>query len=269
VTGAVRGTFSDSVSRYDRQLLEAGLLLPLTRTQTADTSASLAFQLAANTTLTTEGRYERARFDAPGLVDGQQWAGGLSLAHALSSTDRLSFNYALRDIRREESDRRVHDFFAGWGRTLARRLTTELVAGASYRPAVGELGGRTDFYGSATLNYAFQHGTLQGRYSHALGEAYGLGRERVADVVSGGLTRRFGRRLDTALGAGYGFSRDPLDPTFRYRVQTGSAGLGLVLSRDLRLGASYGLSRSRERSTAEPIVSQFGSLSLSYGVEWQ
>jgi hypothetical protein len=64
-------------------------------------------------------------------------------------------------------------------------------------------------------------------------------------------------------------SRDPLDPTFRYRVQNASAGLGLLLTRDLRLGASYGLGRSRERSTADPIVSQYGSLSLAYGVEWQ
>jgi hypothetical protein len=269
VTGRLRASFSDNVTRYDRQLLDAGLQLPLTRTQTVDTGAALAFQLTAKTTFTTEGRYERASFDAAGLVDAQQWSGGVSLARALSSTDRLSLSYVRRDIRREGGERRVHDLFAGWGRTLARRLSAELVAGASHRPAVGALAARTDFYGSAGLNYTFQHGSLQGRYRHTLGEAYGLGRERIADVVSAGLARRFGRRLDATLGAGYGFSRDPLDPTFRYRAQNASAGLSLALARELRLNASYGLGRSREQSGAEPIVSQYGSLSLAYGVEWQ
>jgi hypothetical protein len=270
VTGRVRGSFSDSVTRYERQLVDAGLQLPLTRTQTIDTSASLAFQLAAKTTFTAEGRYERARFEADGLTDGEQLAAGASLARALSSSDRLSLNYSLRHIRREEDeDRQVHDVFAGWSRTLVRRLSAELLGGVSLRPAVGELESRTDPYGSAALTYGFQHGSLQARYSHTLGEAYGLGRERVADVVSATLERRFGRRVDGSLGASYGFSKDPSDPTFRYRAQTASAGLGVLLTRELRLIAAYGLSRSREGDPAEPVVSQFGSLSLVYGVEWQ
>ena len=270
VTGRVRGTFSDNVTRYDRQLVEAGLQLPLTRTQTIDAGASLAFQLSAKTTLTTEGRYERARFDAAELTDGEQLAAGASLARALSAADRISLNYALRHIRRQDDeDRQVHDVFAGWNRTLVRRLTAELLGGVSIRPAVEALEARTDPYGSAALSYGFQHGSLQARYSHTLGEAYGLGRERVADVVSASLERRFGRRVDTSVGASYGFSKDPADPTFRYRTQSGSAGLGVLLARELRLLASYGVSRSRERDSAEPVVSQFGSLSLVYGVEWQ
>jgi hypothetical protein len=269
VTGRVRGTFGDSVTRFERQLTDAGLQLPLTRTQTVDAGAGLAFQLAAKTTFTAEGRYERASFDAPTLIDGQQWSAGASLARALSGTDRVSLNYALRQIRRDDLNRRVHDIFSGWSRTLRRRLSAELQAGASYRPAVEALEARTDLYGAAALSYAFQHGSLQGRYTHSLGEAYGLGRERVADVVSASLGRRFGRRLDTTLGAGYGLSKDPEDPSFRYRAQTASGGLSLLLARELRLAANYGLSRSRDRSGAEPIVSQFGSLSLAYGVEWQ
>jgi hypothetical protein len=251
VTGRLRGTFSDGVSRHERQLVDAGLQLPLARTRTVDGSAGLAVQLAAHTTLTAEGRYERASFESPALADGQQWSGGASLARALGASDRLSVHYVLREIRREDEGRRVHDLFAGWSRTLARRLAAELSAGASRRPDT------------------LQRGSLQGRYSHTLGEAYGLGRERVADVVSALLEHRLGRRADVTLGGGYAFSGDPLDAGFRYRAQNASLGLAFALGRDLRLSARYGLSRSRERGGAEPIVSQYGSLSLAYAVEWR
>jgi hypothetical protein len=274
VEGRIQGLFSDNVTRYDRQLTDAGLQLPLTRSRTMDGNGGLTFKLSTNTSLVAEGRYEQAEFDDPTLVDGSQGTASASLARSVNSTDRISLNYSYRNIRRNDltlgdTTRQVHDAFLGWGRTLRRRLTAELTGGASYRPTVGDIESRFDFYGSAMLTYLLQHGSIQARYSHTLGEAYGLGRERIGDVLSAGVTRRLGRHFDGSVGGIFGYSQDPQDPGFRYRTQTATAGLGILLSRDLRLIASYNVSRSRERVDSPTLLSQFGSLSLAYGVEWQ
>jgi hypothetical protein len=84
------------------------------------------------------------------------------------------------------------------------------------------------------------------RYEHAVSQAFGLGVDRIADLVAFTLTRPVGRKTAFTTGYGYSLSKDTAigGVPFRYATQNANAGARYSPNRTLSLDLSYSYFRS-------------------------
>ncbi len=265
-TASAIGRLGMDYVRYSRQLTDDGLLLPLTRARTATAGGALELGLARATSLTTDVRYESARFDSDELVDGSQLRATATVGHAISSDDTLRFSYSfLNDFLPGEA-RQTHTLYAGWNGALSRRVSAGAALGANLGSGAAQ--GAT-LYGAANVSSRYQGGTVDLRYTRSVGQAFGYGRQRLYDLAVGSISHVVSRRLDLFAALSYSRSQDPSDPPFRIVTQAGTAGIGFALARQVRLTGGYTLNRSDEEGAGGPVLSHQALLGVSYGVSWR
>jgi hypothetical protein len=84
------------------------------------------------------------------------------------------------------------------------------------------------------------------RYSRTVDQAFGLGRDRLADVVGASASRTLARAVQFTAGATWSWSKDPLDEAFRFTTVRYETDLRWAFARDLALDAGYLYSRNTD-----------------------
>lgn len=269
-----REAVSQSYSQTAPILAEVGLVYPYTLIRTNSTSLSLSQQLSTRTSLSLGGRYQWVDFpDAAlssayfGQISGQQASGTVDLAQVVSEFDQLGLGYAYR-----WSDTRgpvFHDnsLSASWTRRLGKTTSASVSLGGSYwtAPVLGL--SQYVLIASSSLRGQVGRTTFNAGYSRAPQQAFGIGSERIADVLSLSLSRTLTRSLSVSGRGIRTFGRDLVDPSFKFDTQALSLALQYRPTPQLSFGGGYGWTRVALNGVV--LDSHSLDVTASYGWRWQ
>ena len=143
-------------------------------------------------------------------------------------------------------------------------MSWDVAGGVAYVESVGS------FYpaGQAGMSVSGRRTSVSLRYSRDFGQAFGYGRETIADLATIGLGWTPVRPLRFDAAYTFGYRRDPGDTDYRIRSHVASTGFGWGITEDLGFSAHY----YWERNETEGYTAVEGSrvtASLSYGVSWR
>jgi hypothetical protein len=257
------GSFYSTDTHQQAGLVNEGLVLPFTTSQSVVGGAGLVHELSARTSLSLRGEYDRFGFDDPTLPDGYTATGTATLTRRFGRSTSLSLAYSYQDSGRSLGvDGPFQYATLGVSFPLGRKTTVSLAGGALFYTTVGERTVTWQGNGQVTGRYRRSSWDLQ--YSRSIGLAYGFALQRVLDLASAGWNRALGRRA--SLRAGYVYSRSTAiagdSPAFETHDAVGS--LHLDLGRRLGLTGSYSY-----RHADNDVSGMTGGISLSYGAQWR
>jgi hypothetical protein len=274
------GAFNQAYTHGYQPLTDQGLLLPQSLVRNLAASVALSQKLSSHTTFSVSGAYQRALFDDPSLSDGASVLAESSLSRQLGPRSSLSFSYSFVDsIVADQRSGLYHTLSLGWNRPLARRIDLSVKAGVARSDVEDFTSGdrtvRYDFQGGGGLAGRWKRTGFTLRYDHTLGQAYGYGRERMADLASTGFSRSLARRLDFLVSYGFGWSRE-LSGSGSFLTHSVTSSLTWGLGRHIALAAGYNFWRTRPTtasSDSETSASRASSsgvyASLSYAGQWR
>lgn len=255
--------------RYRGLLLgDSTQLLPPVRTRVSATTAGLELKLSTRTTLGIRSGYRYASFDSPTLVDGSSLRGGLGLARRISTRDSLTLDYGVQRISHGGFSAFIQTLAAGWTRAFGEGAAAQVTGGMSYYERSGAAVATWRWYGTAGVDKTFGKVSIGAHYSHAITQAFGLGRDRVVDAVRGTFRVAFTRRFALATSGAYGYSKDPVLGEFLFETVSANGALNFQAARHLGLSAGYAY-RHRRNPAAMALTSQQVFVSLSAGWQWR
>lgn len=289
-SGATRGTYAlaprtqirggvSVASTYSPEssiLAGEGLLLPLSRALTISGTGGLSQRLGARTSAGLDARYDRVRFSEveaglPGLPGGEVILVAASLAPQVSPHDSLSLGY---QYQRSDTGSRAsgdsHSVSLGWAHVIGTRFSADASAGATRFQLLGDPTAEPGytFRGSAAFSARFRRSDLSARYERGIDQAFGFGRDRLADVVTATYGVIATRKVRFRLLGMYGLTRAPHDPLFRFTTQSAGADMAVAVARRLELSLRYTFRRSSTDAAADILGHAFG-VSLGYSREWR
>jgi hypothetical protein len=260
-TLTLREGFAFTDTRQSATLTDAGLLLPQSRTRIFAGSAELACALSPTASLRFHTGHDIVHFSAPGLIGGSTYRAGAGLSRALGPRDSVSASYDAQASRTPGGTVLQHTLTGSWTRVLGRAWSASGSLGGGRFTGVADAARWTGIAG-ASLTGRFRRDTASASYARSLGQAFGLGRNRVADTISASYARSAGRRLHLSAGTSWVFSHDPADPAFRYRSESYNGDALYRLNRRVDLSAGY--AHRRSSGSAPAVTSDVVRLSLSY-----
>ena len=157
----------------------------------------------------------------------------------------------------------MHQALLG-GRKQQEHVSWDVAGGVAYVESVG------NWYpaGHAGMSVSGRRTSLSLRYSRDFGQAFGYGRETIADLASVTATWTPVRPLSFDAGGHFGYRRDPADDGYRIRSYVASTGFSWGIAKDLGFGAHYYWERN-DTEGFEPTDGSRVTASLSYGVSWR
>jgi hypothetical protein len=274
--GDVRASLRDRVrfaetvtSTYARDLqvfLDSGALPPTTVVLRSAGSLELAHRLSATASLSGWAQHEHVRIDSPLLEDGGEWALGSTAAFEIGRRQALSLTLSGRRSQTASASRTFYVSSAGWKGSLGRRFTAEATLGLVYGHFEEQRSLEPE--GKAGLALRLRRVALLASYARVVGEAFGYGVQRRADV--GVLSAEWTpvQRLRFSAANSYGSSRqigsDPLD----IRTRSHSVDAHWTPVRELTFSTGYGFLRRNPVLGVAPVSSHTLRLSVSAGHEW-
>jgi hypothetical protein len=267
-------TYAVSNALEAASLRAAGLLLPQVRTETLSSRASFTALPSSQTTFTGEARYDLFRFDSDALVDGEALVGGATFTHQLGSRTSVGLSYTFVDNETGGAGSQVHSLRSVWSARLGPHWEAGASAGFSRLTQPGALDAVWNPSGGVDFTGRYPHSEYTLRYAHAISQAFGLGRERVLDLVSASISRRLSERVSVRADGSYALSRDPGEgDAFRIRTVSGSGSLRVTLTRALGLTIGGGVDRSSEPVGAvvggPPVRTADARVGLVWARAWQ
>lgn len=193
--------YSDS----SRILVEQGVLLPLVKTRTFIGELGLTQKTGSRTSLRIDGRYYRAEFDSPDLIDGESARGTIGLLRQLSTRSTAAIQYAVEDVLSDQSGRSYLTHFGSlqWTRTLSPRSSLLLEGGASYTPDAARAGldQKESFFGGASFNRQVKRSSLTLFLRREVTPAFGIGTSRLEFRAGLAATVPMGRSWEARISA--------------------------------------------------------------------
>jgi hypothetical protein len=272
--GSLSGGVSSAYTHDSAALTNQGLVLPLALARTVSGAGGFSYRMGSRTGLSGTGHYDRVSFRRagdvadPALTGGELLGGGVSLDSGLSPRDTLSLGYDYQHSDVGEEDGTAHSLSLGWTRALGARISMNLLGGVTRFVLAGQESSDLTPKAAAGLSARLRRSTVSLQYSRRVDQAFGLGRDRLSDVISAAYSLTAGRRLRLAASGTYGFSRDPSDPGFRLRTGYYGGEIGVALARRLDLTGSY-LFREREPEGGPSVTGHSAGVSLTFGREWR
>jgi hypothetical protein len=237
---------ASSFTRENRELVESGLILPQTGVLRASTAASFTQGFSNRAQLSVSSSYGWAIFDktalrdAPPLVDGSQLSLQSMAGYRLSTRYAIEAGYGFGQRMSRERQSRSHALGIGGSWQHERGHQVSASAGAAFLERV------RGFRALGSLKAASRRGrtTLQASYNRTITEAYGLGRDRLADSFALSIARPLSPSVNLAATAGYGTSSDPEDREFTTSSLAIRASLAWKITQSLAFSAVYSHLRS-------------------------
>jgi len=244
--------------------LTAGLVLPITSTRRFQGQVGLGRALGAQTQLSLSAGYGRYYFDAEELSDSEGMNAGAQLSRTISPKSTVSLGYGFQtSLYEETSPSQTHSLSLGFGRTLSPRTSLSLSAGGDQRRVDGVSGGWI-LSGDAAFILQGSRTSLSLRYSRGVTPAPGLGRDRISNLFSLGLTSRLRPWATLSMSASRGLNQDPVDRDLHYSTDTLSLGLNLRLTQTLGIGPQLRYRRRGEIDDNPAVSSVSVGLALEY-----
>jgi hypothetical protein len=268
----VREDFQTAYTDEAAVLAGQGVVLPTALAHTNLATAVLAWRAGPYTTMTAEARHDYVDFVPQGaLVGYSHLRGRLEAARRMGPRDTLSLSAAVEEWRAAGRVSPGLLVGPGWEHGFGARLRTRLSGGVDAFEALVDGRRRLEPFGVAALEGRFRRTTLDLSYSHQVAAGYQDGEDDIADLVTLGAARDFGRRVSLFL-AGTGGRRRGLD-TASLSTDTVSttAGMSVRLSRRLEARLTHTFEHSRERGGLDPALvrrRQRVDVSLGYRRQW-
>jgi hypothetical protein len=251
---------------------DPSLVFPLTEIRNNDTVFNLGYQPFANTTIYAGVQYNRMDFEGNALLDGSQLSARSGVSQALGPLGSIGTSYTYSRMGADQTTTDTQTISADWSRRFGGRAGVTLT---------GSLGGtKADFVGQTdskfylTWNLGLNLSLPQSRkwiprfnFSRNITPSYGLGRDRVANVVSAGYTVRVARRVRLFANGSYSWSEDPSNPALNYSSQNYGGGLYFG-GQHLGMNTSYSLRRT-DIGLPGVVDSNSVSMALTYGWQWR
>ncbi len=261
----------DVISRRytgDQQSLSSeGLLLPLSRSLTNGASLGLEASFSARTTGSLVARHDLAQFDDPSLSDGTTLSAETGLRRRVGKVDSVSALYTLVHSTTQGQAVNIHSALMGWTGARGRHWLGELNAGASTL----RQGSSSELFitpvGAVGLMGRLSTQALGLRLSREVDQAFGLGRQRTVNLVSGVYTGDFGR-LNLLAQASGSVSKDVADSSFRLGSHALAAQARWSIRRNFDVAAVYSERETSEGEAGPPTRSRVFSVAIGYGIEW-
>jgi hypothetical protein len=269
-------SYSSQYTHQNQALIESGLVLPQTIVHRLGTTVSAAQRLAERTSLTGLVRFEHVTFPNSTLLSGNEFTVGAGLTRQLNRSDNLSVAYSyLNDtvpaqpgVTEQTSD--IHTLTLGWSRRLAEKMTATASGGLATFTAFGTGTRAWEPQGAASIERKTRHFTMGANYAHSVGQAYGLGRQRVADVIGASIGIKVSRTVSADAVYNRSWNKDPADSTYSFDDDAVSTDLRWTVFRRLGLAGSYSYRRSTgQAGTSGALTGSVYGLSMSYGQEWR
>ncbi len=253
---------------------EIGLVYPLAEMRTNQTELSLGYQPFVRTTLIGTVRYDRMDFEGEGLLDGDQLAASGGIGWMVGPLGTIGASYTWSRTESEGRSGESQSASANWSRTVGSRV------GFTFS---GSLGGTRATFAEApeedprfllTWNIGLGVAVPDSRkgvptlsFSRAVTPAYGLGRDRIANILSVGYTLRTSRRTSLSANGSYNWNEDPTDPAFDFSSQN-YGGAFRYEGQKAGTNISYALRRT-DLGASELVQSHSVSVGVSYGWQWR
>jgi hypothetical protein len=255
--------YDRSNTRQLASLAQEALPLPTSGLDTATTTLGISQGLSRRWQLAVDGAFTWRRYDNEALVGGEQLSSSAQLARQVGRTGAISLSYGFSSSWFGSTRARTHQALLG-GRRQKGRVGFELGAGAAYVESVGQAYPA----GHAGLTVRGRKTSLALGYRRDFGQAFGYGRETIADLASASLGWTLVRRLNLGAGYSFGYRRDPAETDYVIRSHAASAGFDWGIAKDLGFAARYSWERNQIRGL-EPVEGGRVTASLSYGVSWR
>jgi hypothetical protein len=259
---SLNDTLQSQWGRDSVLLVDSGLYYGTVRTLTNRATGELSLRATERTTAAVDVRHEYVNFDSDTLVDGTQIAAGGTLSRRIALEQTLGASYVFASSSRSGAPRSTnHTVFGSWAGRLGLRWTGAASAGA-IRTAFGQWRP----YATAQLSAEFRRTLLYARASHSVSQAYGLGREREATILTAGLRQQLGRRLSASIGGGYDWSREIGEGSTPFHGITANGDLSFTLSRHFFLSAA-GSYRHRQGDSPASLATTSSRVGLRLAYE--
>lgn len=261
-----RVTFTEAVtSTYAREMQEfndAAAVPPSTVVLRGAGTVEVARRLTSRATLSAWARHEHVGFESPLLRDGGEWGLGSRATLGLGPRQELALALSSRRSHLTDEARTFIVSSLGWKGALGRHFSADATAGLSYghfEPAQRSF----EPEGRATLALKLRRTAFAASYSRLVGEAFGYGRQRRADVAAGSAEWRPSPRWRAAAGSSYGSSREIAASGLDVRTRTHSAEVSWMPLRQLTVGTGYTYLRRNPAPDVPPVVSHAWRIALS------
>jgi hypothetical protein len=222
-------------------LTRAGLVLPRGRVLISMSQAALKTQLSPRTSLETSVAYALASFQSDALVNGSELTSETSFHHGLGPRSSFGVGYRVWESWTEGTIDRAHSMFLDLRRRLGERERAQLQLGIAYV----ERSHRWPLVGSLGLSKGGRKTTVEIHAARQLGQAFGLGRDRIVDVIDLTFGWQLSRTVSATTLSAYGTSRDLNEP-YRTLLKSLSVTTGMtwMLSRVLSAAGNYSYERA-------------------------
>jgi hypothetical protein len=200
----LRADASGSLGHTDssRLLYDQGVLLPLSRTRSAQASAALDQKLGVRSSFGIDVRGYLTDFADPLLVDSRSLRISVGLNRQMSEHNRLGLQYSLEQTRSDASYRTNYASLQ-WSHALSRQSALLVEGGASRTgdAAISVLPASWNFYGGSTYSRAVGRNRILMFVRREVLPTFGVGGLRLSDRF--GLTAmiRMGRTWGLDLSA--------------------------------------------------------------------
>jgi len=269
LTTRVRGTYGYSDSRQSPVLAESGLLYPFVRTRTITGAGELSWRLSEWNDAFVRVNYEDVRFESSSpFVGGGFLATTATFSHQIGPSTALGFSYLFGAGTGEGTRRPNHTLYASWGGRLGRGWSMGLSAGVTYIVARGSLSELWTPYLSADVSRRALGVLLAASYSRSVGLAYGLGQERLADVVMARVSRQVGGGVSVSGSYSWALNRDPSNAIYRLKSEHAGGGLSWAVTSQTELEAGYYWYRNESTDTSANLSSQRVTVSGLFWTNW-
>jgi hypothetical protein len=253
-------------ARRSGLLLESGLVFSLVRAFTSRTDALLGHDFSPRTRIEMHAGYDYVRFLSGDLLDGRQLRAGMTLSRTLPARSSLGLAYGFgRSTKKPQPDQDTHSASAVWSKAFGRNNSMSASIGAT---ALKRLDGSWTVTptGRANVSIADPRTGLivTMRYERQVNQAFGLGVERVADLLAVALSRPIGRKLSCAAGYGYGLSRDTGTDVTPFSFATHNANGNLRYAVTRTFAVDFGYAYFRSAYYTPPINNHVAQLGLTY-----
>jgi hypothetical protein len=264
-------TYSVSNALEATALTSVGLLLPQVQAQTLQSRLAVDARVSELSSLVFEAQYERVEFDSDTLIDAGTLSGSGSFTRKLGEVRSVGLEYTLlhSDPDGPTGTETAQSVVAVWNDRLARRVFVSASAGAAALSSADQDTRSYTPVGGLSLDARWPRGNLGVGYQRTVNHAFGLGHDRVLDLVSLGFAKTLFRNVDVRVAGSYGWSRDPQDPAFRLDTLAATAGVHCPLTKGFALTAGGALGRRISAEGIAPIQSVSAHLGLAWERSWR
>jgi len=247
-------------------LATAQTQLPRSSSENYSGNTGLDFRIGQHGSLSLGGRYSRAEFEDPTLVDSESFSGDFGLSRELGRHDALQLTYAYLRTKDHTAPAPLdsHGGALVWTHGLSKYATLTLTGGAGYKTP--NLGGMTRaWYPLAAIGVRalWRRTTLYFELRQSVTGAYGLGGNQISDVGTLMASLPLGRRVDLALGGNVTWGRERSGSAPGYLSEYGTAALNWRVFRHAGLGLGYGYRRN-DPDNGPAVDSHSGHFGLVY-----